>query len=433
MKLYNSLGLTIAILLILIISTFILKPTWHIGSDGFGYYSYARSLIFDHNLDLNNEFSMFDHLYGSHTLQQWHTTINKTGNPFAVGASILWSPFILLAIALQAIGHFPDHYALVGYNTPFETLLTLGTWLYSLIGLLAVFWALAQLGNRKIAWWATILIVLCSPLLYYLLYEPSMSHALSFSASSLLFALTIYLKKKNYLDLKDYLFLGFLIGGCFILRWQDIIFAFFPLIFLASLIFSVTKRQLALNGLTTLAGFLLIAWPQFAVWKYLYGSWIAIPQGSGFFQLTHPHLFSFFFSGYHGLFIINPLLILGTVGLIITYRKNHRLALSLLVVLSLQIYINSALSDWYGGGSFGARRMISSLFIFAVGFASFLESIKNKKLRLRLAITIFALAVIFNILLIMSYARQIIPINKPTTISQVYVAPFTLIRDYLKR
>jgi hypothetical protein len=66
-------------------------------------------------------------------------------------------------------------------------------------------------------------------------------------------------------------------------------------------------KELFKYGALVSLGFLVIASSQIAVWKYLYDSWIAVPQGSSFFNLTKPHLWSFLFSGYHGMFLTHPM------------------------------------------------------------------------------------------------------------------------------
>jgi len=127
--------------------------------------------------------------------------------------------------------------------------------------------------------------------------------------------------------------------------------------------------------------------------------------------------------------VIHPLLILGLLGLIWSFRKYKLLASLMMLALMLQIYMNSALYDWYGGGSFGARRMVSSLFIFAWGWTYLFYRIKLKKIILIIVIVVIFTGMVFNGLLMMSYAKQIIPLNRFTTYQELYSAPLKVITE----
>lgn len=427
---YSATSLALIILLGLILSTALLKPSWQIGGDGFGYYAYIRSIIFDRDLDFTNEFQFFDSLYQTNTIEGWKTPIKKAGNPFAIGSSILWSPFVSIGHAIQNTvqtkyyinAHLP------GFNLPYQISLGLGTWFFTLWGLGLLFTTLSKLFLVNKAWWSIIAIIGISPLPFYLIYEPSMSHGLTVFSTSLLFYLTIHWWREKQSSYRWLIYIGLSIGLAFLIRWQDLIFALLPL----SLMINYHIRNkpnyeiLAKQLLAIIIPAFIIAVPQLIVWKYLYGSWVTIPQTSGFFDLTSPHWLQFLFSGYHGLFIIHPLLILCLIGLCLAYKKQRELTIILLITLILQIYLNAGLSDWYAGGAFGARRMISSLFICALGLTALLTSLKNKAI-LTVFYLLIILGMIFNGLLMISYARGILPLNKPTSIQQIYTAPIILL------
>jgi hypothetical protein len=427
---FNIFTLLTVLVLALIISVAILKPVWQIGGDGFGYYSYARSLFFDGNFDFKNEFTLFDNLYNHTTVDNLQTVIGKVGNPFAIGAAILWSPFILLAMLTTHIWQFQDPFAIPGYNFPFQIAITLGTWFYFLAGIVLIFKALQTILNKKYIWWSTIAALAVSPAPFYLIYEPSMSHGLTVFSVALLFYASLKLYKSQNINYK-YLALAALASGLmFLIRWQDIVFFVIPVgIIIYKLWPTRDWRQYILTGSIFGSLFLIIALPQFFMWKHLYGSWLAVPQGSSFFHLTHPHVWQFLFSSYHGLFIIHPLLILGLVGLFYAFKKHKYLVILLMFAFCLQLYINSGLYDWYGGGSFGARRMISSLFIFIFGLAFLFKHVISKKFIKIILIIVMFTGFLFNGLLMMAYAKNIMPLNAFTSYSQIYLAPINILSD----
>ena len=418
-----ALILIIVVGIILLAAVFVLRPQWIIGSDGFGYYAYLRSAIFDHDLNFQNEYQMFDNQFGAQTLTYWRTPLDKAGNPFAIGASLLWAPFVGIAYLAQQLFEFADPYPLPGYNLPFQVALGIGTWFYVFLGLILLFKALAKIFISRLAFLAVLALFLISGLPYYLIYEPILSHGLSFFVICLLFYGSIRLLKKERPVWFCAVIVGLIIGFCFLIRWQNIIFAIIPLVIMAH---RVKGKEKYPHFLLVLIGFSLVSFWQLLVWKILYGSWIFVPQGAGFFDLTSPHLWQFFFSGYHGMFIINPLLLLGIIGLFIALRKHTLLTVLLLITLALQIYLNAGLADWFAGGSFGARRMVGSYFIIAFGLASLFSLVKNKKIIVYFLAILILGGTVFNFLLMASYARGIIKINEPTTIIEVYSAPKNL-------
>ncbi len=427
---YNIWSLLFVLILAMIISVAILKPSWQIGGDGFGYYSYVRSFAFDGDFQFNNEFSLFDSLYHHHTVQGWRTSMGKIGNPFAVGAAILWLPFILIAKFITSIGHFVDPFFITGYNLPFQISITLGTWCYFLLGIILTFKTLNNFVEKKYAWLSILCITAISPLPFYLIYEPSMSHGLTFFSTALLFYFSIKLYKEQQINYRYLALAAFSLGLTFLIRWQDVLLAIIPLgIIIDKLSLTKNWQKYFVSFLIFVGVFFFSVLPQLVMWHYLYGAWISVPQGASFFDLAHPHIWQLFFSSYHGFFIIHPLLIFGIIGLWWAYKKNKYLIFLLIIALILETYINSALFDWYGGGSFGARRMISTLFIFIFGLAYLLKEINKIKLAVILFSIIIFIGFIFNGLLMMAYARKIMPLNAFTPYQEVYYAPIKVLLD----
>jgi hypothetical protein len=424
MQFLNKKSLLIVLILVIAISIFIAKPNWQIGGDGYGYYSYIRSIHFDCDLDFYNEFKMFDSLYRSQTLKYWETPIGKAGNPFAIGWSIFYAPFFILALILAKIFTFSNNFALSGFNFPYQLLIGIGTSFYIISGILLLFSTLKRLFSHISAWIASIFTLIATPLIFYIVYEPSMSHGLSFFILSSLFYKSIDSYKKDKIEKKDIILLGLITGACFLIRWQNLLFIVLPI---AILWLKLAKKN---RILTYLGITLLTILPQFLSWKHLYGSFLTIPQGSEF--VSHKlELFNFLFSGYHGLFIWHPILILGVIGIILSYKKDKFIFFILFIPLVGQVLFNANLSDWFGGGSFGSRRMIGSLFIFAHGSAYLFDLLlkskfKFKKIYIILVIFILGLFSFWNYLLMLSTARGILPINTPVTIEEVYQAPLKL-------
>jgi hypothetical protein len=73
----------------------------------------------------------------------------------------------------------------------------------------------------------------------------------------------------------------------------------------------------------------------------------------------------------HGLFMQQPLLLLGLVGVVPLMRENREAALLLLLLFVSVLLPNSMLSLWYGGGSFAGRYQwpVVSLWVFPLAAA----------------------------------------------------------------
>ena len=86
-----------------------------------------------------------------------------------------------------------------------------------------------------------------------------------------------------------------------------------------------------------------------------------------------PFVTEILFSSRHGLLSWSPILWLAIAGFVGFARREPRAAAPLAVILVALTYVNSAVADWWAGGSFGARRFDSLLPIFALGLASSID------------------------------------------------------------
>lgn len=417
MQYLNGKILIIFSLIIILFSIFFLCPNLQIGGDGYGYYSYLRSAFFDRDLDFENEMRQFDEMYGAHTLESRLTPTGKTGNPFAVGWSILYAPFFVLALALSKLGNFSDAFSLPGYNFPFQFLISFGTVFYSLFGLGFLYGALRKIFQSSSSWLASFFVLFASPLIFYIIYEPSMSHGVSFFSLSFLFywSLKVYYEEKN--DKKNAIVLGALLGISLLIRWQNLIFILIPILVLSR------KRAKISDFLAFLIPIAAASFLQIIFFKILYGSFFIIPQGSGFLTFDFK-IFQFLFSGYHGLFFWHPIFLFGLTGLILSYQRDKFLFYALSIPLVGQILINSGLSDWFGGSSFGSRRMIGSLFIFAYGLAFLFDFVKNKSIYSKILVMVLIFFSGWNYFLMIASARGLLLLDKPLLMQEFFASIF---------
>lgn len=413
-------------LAIIFLSIFFLRPSWQVGGDGYGYYAYLRSIYFDHNLNFENEMRQFDEMYGTHTLESRATPIGRTGNPFAVGWSILYAPFFILALILSKLGNFSDTFSLLGYNFPFQFFIGLGTIFYSVWGLIFLYKTLRKIFSEASSQLVSAVMIFASPLIFYIIYEPSMAHGVSFFALSFLFYEAIKIYKKENISRKEAAILGIAACLSFLVRWQNLIFIVMPLLIL------YRKKAKISHFFIFLVPILTAVFLQIIFFKVLYGSFFVIPQGSGFLTFNFK-IFQFLFSGYHGLFFWHPIFLLGVIGLVLSYKKDKFLFYVLSIPLMGQALINSGLSDWFGGSSFGSRRMVGSLFIFAYGLAFLFDFVKNKSKKICSKVLVAVLIILsgWNYILMIASSRGFLSLDKPLTAGEFFISAFSLILNIL--
>jgi hypothetical protein len=207
------------------------EPTW----DAVSYYAYARSVLFDQDLQFDNDFQLSYETAGEHFASKRYdqvlTSTGRVASPFAIGAPILWLPwFAVLRLVSGFIAYpLPDGSSLSGYERFFVS--NIATW-SALLGLLAYLpsYRVAQgVTNQSLALISTVTFMFVTPLLYYQFREPMYSHA----ASALMVALCIYVWWKQYEEIGTVwqgLGLGALIGLAGLVRWQNIAFLLLPLV-----------------------------------------------------------------------------------------------------------------------------------------------------------------------------------------------------------
>jgi hypothetical protein len=395
---------------------------YKIESDGKYYYQYLVSAVYDRDLDFTNQYqapmypwmrSEIDH-YGLRKAISPET--GRPANPFPPGSALLWVPFFsaswVFGSLLNALGHAVD-------MNPFGRWFQLGvmvagpTYAALSLGLLGRLLARMHLVSGSSSRLALGLVLLVSPLYYYAVFEPSMSHVYD------LFAFVLYLLAVlNWAEgerPRDLAALS-VSGALFILvRPQNaatvalfsLVLFFLPARPVPEKTSGLRHRLLRFFG--GMLPLLLGTLPVLAVNRYLYGRAFVVWQGADFFDLSRPNLPGLLFSGRNGLFSHHPLLFVGLAGFIwlLASRPGETRRWFLWTLLGsfiVQVWLNASVRDWWAGHSFGQRRLLSSLPLFTVGLAFLLEKVRERSggrfTRPVLAVAAVALALGFYLVLI---------------------------------
>ncbi len=403
-----------------------------IGGDGLYYYAYLRSLCLDGNVNIQNEMQMHNAgLLAEPTPTPPASTgiqvdvimrdIPQMTYAFAVGTSILWLPFFLLGHALVLLlNELGASFPVNGYSYLEEALVCLGSLLYGCTGLWLCYRLAREYVKDAVALWSTLIVTLGTSVFYYFIFEPSMSHAVSLFACALYF----YTLWKTFaqpntphtsaqhttIRTADLCLLGATVGLMTLVRWQNSVFlvALWPFLWSRwrSGVSSLTRTSQELFWIGLSAALIFI--PQLLFWKVTLGTWLTIPQGSGFVDFLHPRIVEVLFTLQHGLLSWTPLVVL-CLGGVVYFARRHTMGLAMMLSFLAMLYVNaSVVADIGGGAAFGMRRFVNCTPFFILGLAYAGHSIRHRT-ALRSAMLFICMALLgFNGLFMVQYRLHFI-------------------------
>ncbi len=360
-------------------------------SDAVEYFSYLPSLVLDHDLDFEDEYTVF---YGEdpegrkgfkETFLDLSTPTGLKLNFGPIGTALLWSPFYL---ATHLVVGSED-----GMSQPYRTAVSFASALYAAIGLLLCY-RLARIYAAPFAsfaavvalWWGT-------PVAYYMYVAPGMSHAASLFAVSVFFSLWPWAAAGGA---GRWAVWGASAGLMALVREQDLFFAAAALVAVVGLQDRL-KRLLAFGA----AAFLVFL-PQLAVYQVLNGEPLPAPQVQNKMIKYSPHFFEVLFSIEHGLFFWSPILLLFFAGGLWMVKKERAAGVALLAAFVAQVYISGAVDSWTQAGAFGSRRFVGATAIFTVWGAFVLAALEPRIRRFGVA-AVVSLFMLWNVSLMIQF------------------------------
>jgi hypothetical protein len=307
-------------------------------SDGIHYYSYLRSVLFDGDLDLRNDYQLLG----------WSNPAHR--NVLPVGAPILWSPLVLLVHAGREAARLLGASAPNGVEPLYQGTACLATLAYGAAGLFLLCGALRRWTVPAAAFWATVLCWVGSPLRFYLSVLPGFAHAAEFFVAVLV--LRAYLALRDRPDARRAAWAGAACGLLFLVRSQDGILLSVPTLELALRAARGPDRRGPIRAsLAMIAAFAVTALPQILVWQAMFGVPLLIPHkvlhGADFMHLERPELWGTLFSPRGGLFLNYPAMLAAALGLVLLAFRDERYVATLLPALMAGWYVNSTIFDWY--------------------------------------------------------------------------------------
>jgi hypothetical protein len=303
-------------------------------SDEIQYFSYLRSLWFDHDLSFDNEYQYFydrgvARSEGFHeTFLERTTEAGRRVNFGTLGCALLWAPFYAAGdVAARVLRATGQPIETDGFSKPYIAAVAYGSAIYGAAALALAIASARALGLR--AFGAAVAIWLGTPLLFYMYIAPPMSHACSAFAVAL-FVYT-WLRVRERWSIRGALALGAVGALMGMVREQDMFFIAGPVLDFGLWALHADRTRPSLSRVAkaqrvaaAAAGFMLVYTPQAMAYVRLNGHLGPSRLVTRKMNWSAPHAIEVLFSPEHGLFIWTPLTLLAIAGLV--WMLAHRRA-----------------------------------------------------------------------------------------------------------
>jgi len=458
-------------------------------SDEVQYFSYLRSLWFDHDVSFENEYQYFyDHQIARSpdfhtTFLELETAAHRRINYGTIGSAILWAPFYAVgdgaARVMRAAGR---NVAVDGYSPPYLAAVAYGSAFYGFAAIvLAVVAARRIIGTYALssgfaAWLGT-------PLLFYMYIAPPFSHACSAFAVALF--VTVWLQVRQTWRVSGVMALGATAALMAMVREQDVFFALGPAVdFSIALIKGQGRapagvpasaghehsrpatarsrrsapesfaregggpreqwriRDRVVAALAGCLAFALAYLPQLIAYQALNGRPRPSPLVTRKMYWHSPHALQVMADTDHGFLFWTPLAILAIAGLILMTTADRpspsmpdaplradarRIGACMLLMIALQVYVSGAVASWTVAGAFGQRRFIGITIFLVVGLAALREWIRTERGRIAANVAI-VICVWWNLALTAEFGTSMMDRQKLELKRNAYDAFVTLPR-----
>jgi len=374
-------------------------------SDGKQYYSWARSVLLDGDLDFRNDYGL---LYPPDPLppeMEQRTPRGLVVNKYPVGMALLETPGLLLGHV--AVRLLPDQPA-DGVSAPYQVAVSSTLIVFTLFGAYALFLAALRLGAEPfVAGALSAAMLVGTNLWHYLAKEPAMPHGAGVAIGCIaLYLLSGWHGPWEAIRRRQLLSLGACIGMLFLVRNTNVFLA--PILG----VLAFRTRPLSLRPL------LLIAAPaaglaalQPIFFSLLWGELRLAPYPDEVFAGGWEGVLRSLVSARHGLLVYHPLyaLLIGACAVGLFRRESRALAAGALSAFGLLLVINGTWWCWWFGDSFGNRGFIEALPPLTLASAVTLSPLAARRPGLALLASVLALTTLLNASLWTGYVLKRFP------------------------
>jgi hypothetical protein len=374
-------------------------------SDEIQYFSYLRSLWFDRDVSFENEYRHFFEQNigrgeGFHaTFLEQYTDAGRRPSFATIGSAVLWSPFYLAGDAIARLSGAPAD----GFSRPYVGAVAYGSAVYGFVAVLLSIAAARRLVGAGLL--AGVLVLIGTPLLFYMYVSPPYSHACSAFAVALF--VTVWLRVREAWTAGGAIALGLAGALMAMVREQDAILAVGPALDLT--MHAVRSGRIGASMLAAASGgaaFVVGLLPQLLAYKALNGHYGPSRLVTRKMTWTAPHALEVLLSPNHGFFIWTPLAAIAIAGLVLLAFRGRggarRIAACGLLMVAVQVYVSGSVESWTVAGAFGQRRFVALTVLLTIGLAACLQAVPRTALRPAAGIAL-AISVWWNVALIAAF------------------------------
>jgi len=424
-------------------------------SDEVEYFSYLRSLWFDHDVSFENEYRYFyDHRVAQtadfhQTFLELQTATGRRINYGTMGCAVLWAPFYGVAdLATRVRRVMGSAVEADGYSQPYVSAVAYGSAFYGFAAIvIAVAAARRVVGTYEIS--SGLAVWLGTPLLFYMYVAPPFSHACSAFAVALFVA--VWLNVRQTWNVGGVVALGLAGALMAMVREQDLLCALGPAVdFALAQIKGQGNRAKGkgkgerLHALKVAAAgacaFLIGYLPQLIAYQALNGFPRPSPLVTRKMFWYSPHAVQVLLDPEHGFLLWTPLALLALAGLILLVavprsvvaddvvgNDRRQIAGCMLLMVAMQVYISGAVESWTVAGAFGQRRFVAVTIFLVIGLAAFRRWVRSRAMRVVTNLVI-VLCVWWNLALTLEFGTSMMDHQKLELRRNAYDAFVTLPR-----
>lgn len=389
--------------------------------DGIFYWSFARSIVIDHDINVGNEIlhhysNVYNNSYQEVNYPKSIYLQRDKDYRLPIGASVSWIPVMFIASGIGVmISLLGFSVILNGYSNFYQIFVGIENIFFVIFGLYFVYLLLRKLYDQKSTFITVGLLFFASNLLYYGSFDVINSHPLTFFLSSVFvyFFFTEFVYKWY-----QWLIVGIFVGLLTLTRNQEIVFIILPI--LAIMKFVLNKKielqakiiQCIKFSFFTILGMGLVILPQLLLWQYAYGGLFKtsyLKQNA--FDFLHPHILGVLANPQTGLLFTSPIILIGVIGLIILAKNKKYIGVVGFLIFILEYFVIASWASWNQAASYGIRMLISTYPLVAIGLGLVIQKV-IKKYSIKLIWIIGAFLIVFNLAMIVRFHLSI----KTTTI-----------------
>lgn len=345
---------------------------------GDGHYMYlgTLSLILDRDFDMNNQYVAHGDPFGLGA----ERTPNGQPYMYPIGLSIVQSPFFVLAHAAAFVANlFGADVPMHGYSYFHQRIAFLGALLVGWLALVFAYRTARRRVSETAALYGVALIGLGTGLLFYSALWVSYAHA--WTAFTVAWLIDRWDATRGRTDARRWAELGALVGLAALVRLNDVPFAVLPAAEWAVLAARTRDRRGVVRlvglGLLATACALIVVSPQLLHnWRMMGSPFAVASYTAWYMRWDSPFMWEVLFSPHQGLFVWTPIAYFGAVGLAAAPRGARALAVGLAATFLIQVWINGASWDWWGGFGYSARRLLDATLPLTVGVAFGIEKLR---------------------------------------------------------